>query len=298
MNWLNKLLPGVKKKEAGNRRSVPAGVWTNCPQCAGVLFQPELNRSLFVCPKCGGHLRMAARQRLLSFLDTDPAPQELAPVMKAVDFLKFRDVSKYKDRLQKARRANGETDAFIAMTGYLEGAPLVVGAFEFNFMGGSMSSVVGERFVRAAREAVSLRAPLVCFCASGGARMQEGLASLMQMAKTTVALEAVRANKLPYITVLTDPTMGGVSASLAMQGDVILAEPNALVGFAGPRVIQQTVREELPPGFQRSEMLLRQGAIDSIVERPAQRQRIASVLSILMAGGRLPEQIASMTEDD
>ena len=284
MTWLNKLLPGVKKNNNKDRRSVPAGVWTNCPKCSGVLFQPELENSLFVCPKCGEHLQMGARQRLLSFLDESPAPQELAPKMKSVDFLKFRDISKYKERLQKARKQSNETDAFIAMSGHLDGEPVVAGAFEFSFMGGSMSSAVGERFVRAVGEAVSSNVPMVCFCSSGGARMQEGLISLMQMAKTTMALEQLHAKNLPYVTVLTNPTMGGVSASLAMQGDLIISEPNALVGFAGPRVIRQTVREELPEGFQRSETLLRQGAIDSIIKRTDQRRRIASMLSILMAG--------------
>jgi acetyl-CoA carboxylase carboxyl transferase subunit beta len=252
-----------------------------CPACDSVLYRPEVERNLQVCPKCAHHMRIGARDRLTQFLDPD-STAEIGADVAPEDPLRFRDSKRYRDRVAAAQKAVGERDAFIVMSGTLEGIGIVAGAFEFSFMGGSMGSVVGERFVRGVEHAIAGRMPLVCFSASGGARMQEGLLSLLQMAKTSSALAALAAEKLPFISVQTDPTTGGVSASLAMLGDVNIAEPKALIGFAGPRVIQQTVRETLPEGFQRSEFLLDHGAIDMILDRRELRARIASLLRILL----------------
>ena len=259
-------------------RSVPEGVWIKCPTCDAQLYRNELERNMHVCPKCNFHMRIGARQRLGFFLDKD-SQQELSPQLEPEDPLKFRDSKKYRDRINQAQRKTGEKDALISATGALFGRPIVACAFEFAFMGGSMGSVVGERFARAARHAAENNMPLVSFSASGGARMQEALFSLLQMAKTSAALADLGARKIPYISVLTDPTTGGVSASLAMLGDVNIAEPGALIGFAGPRVIEQTVHERLPEGFQRSEFLLDHGAIDMIVDRRRMREQIADLLA-------------------
>jgi len=279
MSWLKKLVP-ARIQTADRRRSVPEGVWTKCPGCDAVLYQAELERNLSVCPKCGHHLRVGARERLDQFLDPEPRT-EIGAEVAPVDALKFKDSQRYKERIVRSQKATGEKDALIAMRGALKGMPIVVVAFEFKFMGGSMGSVVGERFVRAAAVAVDEGIPLVCFSASGGARMQEALLSLMQMAKTSAALARLADEGIPYISVMTDPTTGGVSASLAMLGDVNVAEPKALIGFAGPRVIQQTVRETLPEGFQRSEFLVEHGAVDMIVDRRELRDRLASLLAML-----------------
>ena len=280
MSWFEKLLPSRIRTEGGNKRNVPEGLWTKCPACHAVLYKSELERNLEVCPKCTFHMRIGARRRLSHFLD--PGEQrEIGAQLAPVDHLKFRDSKKYKDRLSQAQKETGEKDALVAMAGRLKGGAVVAAAFEFQFMAGSMGAVVGERFVRAAWHAREQHAPLVCFAASGGARMQEALYSLMQMAKTSAALAELSEARVPFISVLTDPTMGGVSASLAMLGDVVIAEPNALIGFAGPRVIEQTVKETLPEGFQRSEFLLEKGAIDTIIDRRHLRDRIASLLSML-----------------
>ncbi len=279
MSWFEKLMPSRIRTEGGNKRTVPEGLWTKCEACGSVLYRAELERNLEVCPKCSHHMRIGARRRLETFLDEEPRT-ELAAEVRPRDVLRFRDSKKYKDRLAQAQKNTGETDALVVMQGELSGIPLVVCAFEFAFMGGSMGAVVGERFVRAVNHCIEQRMPLVCFSASGGARMQEALFSLMQMAKTSAALGRLKRAGLPYISVLTDPTMGGVSASLAMLGDVHIAEPNALIGFAGPRVIEQTVRETLPEGFQRSEFLLEHGAIDMIVDRRELRERIARLLAM------------------
>ena len=280
MSWFKKLIPSRIRTEGGNRRSVPEGLWTKCPSCEAVLYRAELERSLEVCPKCSHHIRQSARRRLSYFLDEEPR-REIGAELKPLDVLKFRDSKRYRDRLASAQRHTGENDALIVMAGRVKGIPLVAAAFEFSFMGGSMGSVVGERFVRGVNDAVEKGSPLVCFCASGGARMQEALFSLMQLAKTSAALARLSERRLPFISVLTDPTMGGVSASVGMLGDVNIAEPNALIGFAGPRVIEQTVKETLPDGFQRSEFLLDHGAIDMIVDRREMRDRIASLLATL-----------------
>ncbi|MDZ7752714.1 MAG: acetyl-CoA carboxylase, carboxyltransferase subunit beta [Gammaproteobacteria bacterium] len=280
MSWFQRLLPTRIRTEGGNKRNVPEGLWTKCASCDSVLYRAELERNMEVCPKCGFHMRIPARRRLDGFLDEDDRV-ELGADLAPVDMLKFRDSKRYKDRLSQAQKGTGEKDALVAMRGRVKGLSLVAVAFEFRFMGGSMGSVVGERFAIAADEALAREIPLVCFSASGGARMQEALFSLMQMAKTSAALAELSRNGIPYISVLTDPTMGGVSASLAMLGDINLAEPQALIGFAGPRVIEQTVRETLPDGFQRSEFLLDHGAVDMIVDRRDMRARIASVLAIL-----------------
>lgn len=280
MSWFEKLIPSRIRTEGGNKRTVPEGLWTKCPRCNVVLYRAELERNVDVCPKCGHHMRQGARKRLEQFLDPEPRVEigaELAPV----DVLKFRDSKKYKDRLSQAQKATGEKDALISVMGRVKGVPLVAAAFEFQFLGGSMGSVVGERFVRAVDACIEHLIPLVCFATSGGARMQEALFSLMQMAKTSAALRRLSRKGLPFISVLTDPTTGGVSASIGMLGDVNIAEPNALICFAGPRVIEQTVRETLPEGFQRSEFLLQHGAIDMIVDRREMRDRIASILSVL-----------------
>jgi acetyl-CoA carboxylase carboxyl transferase subunit beta len=280
MSWFKKLLPSRIKTNAGTRRSVPEGVWTKCPVCSAVLYRAELVRNLEVCPKCSHHLRVHARVRLDQFLDPE-SREEIGSEVKPIDKFKFRDSKKYKDRLSQAQKKTGETDALIAMQGSVKSLPVIVCAFEFSFMGGSMGSVVGERFSLAVDAAIEQGFPLICFTASGGARMQEAIISLMQMAKTSAALGALRRKGLPYISVLTDPTTGGVSASLATLGDIIIAEPNALIGFAGPRVIEQTVRETLPEGFQRSEFLLEHGDIDMIVDRRNIRDEIASLLAML-----------------
>jgi acetyl-CoA carboxylase carboxyl transferase subunit beta len=277
-NWLrDKLIPSIMRSEE-TKSSVPEGLWHKCPSCDAVLYRPELEKTLDVCPKCNHHIRIDARKRLDIFLDADER-QEIAADLEPVDRLKFRDTKKYKDRLQGAQKATGEKDALIAMSGKVNDLPVVVCAFEFDFMGGSMGAIVGERFVRAANVALKQRCPLICFAASGGARMQEALISLMQMAKTSAVLARLREEGIPFISVLTDPVYGGVSASLAMLGDVIVAEPRALIGFAGPRVIEQTVREKLPEGFQRSEFLLDHGAIDMIIDRRALRERLARLLA-------------------
>ena len=280
MNWFKKLLPTRIRTEGKTKRSIPEGLWTSCPECKAVLYRAELERNLDVCIKCGYHLRVGARQRLEKFLDPGSG-NELAIELEPVDFLKFKDTKRYRDRIAAAQKATGERDALIVMEGRVNGLPLVVCAFEFKFMGGSMGSVVGERFVRAVRRCIEARLPLVCFCASGGARMQEAIVSLMQMAKTSAAIAELKEHRLAYITVLTDPTTGGVSASVGTLGDLIIAEPAALIGFAGPRVIEQTVGEILPEGFQRSEFLLEHGAIDMMVDRRELKGTIASILSIL-----------------
>jgi len=280
MSWFQRLLPTRIRTEGGNKRNVPEGLWTKCASCDSVLYRAELERNMEVCPKCGFHMRIPARRRLDSFLDED-GREELGADLAPVDMLKFRDSKRYKDRLSQAQKGTGEKDALVVMRGRVKGLSLVAVAFEFRFMGGSMGSVVGERFAVAADEALAREIPLVCFSASGGARMQEALVSLMQMAKTSAALAELSRNGIPFISVLTDPTMGGVSASLAMLGDINMAEPKALIGFAGPRVIEQTVRETLPDGFQRSEFLLDHGAVDMIVDRRDMRARIASLLAIL-----------------
>ncbi len=278
MSWFEKLMPSRIRTES--KGAVPEGLWSKCPACDAVLYRSELERNQEVCPKCDHHMRVSARHRLELFLDAAP-DEEIGLEVQPIDPLKFRDSKRYVDRLKLAQKATGETDALLAMRGKVEGVPLVVAAFEFRFMGGSMGSVVGERFVRAANVSLEHGIPLVCFSASGGARMQESLFSLMQMAKTSAVLARLSDAGIPFISVLTDPTMGGVSASLAMLGDINIAEPNALVGFAGPRVIEQTVRETLPEGFQRSEFLLEHGTVDMIVDRREMRERIASLLAML-----------------
>lgn len=280
MSWLDKLLPSRIKTNSANRRSVPEGVWTKCDSCNATLYRAELTRNLEVCPKCGRHMRIGARARLDSFLDPDDR-EEIAPGIKPVDKLRFRDSRRYRDRLASANRETGENDALVAIRGNVKKLSLVAAAFEFEFMGGSMGSVVGERFVRAVDVCIDRHVPLVCFSASGGARMQEALISLFQMAKTSSALAKLRNAGLPYISVLTNPTMGGVSASLGTLGDINIAEPGALIGFAGPRVIEQTVRQTLPEEFQKSEFLLEHGNIDMITRRRDMRDTIASMLSIL-----------------
>jgi acetyl-CoA carboxylase carboxyl transferase subunit beta len=284
MNWFERLIPSRIRTESTNKRAVPEGLWAKCPGCGGVLYRAELERNLEVCPKCGHHSRLGARRRLDHFLDPD-GREEIAPDLESLDPLKFKDLRKYKDRLAQAQKETDEKEALVVMRGRLKGLDLVAAAFEFEFMGGSMGSVVGERFTRGVDAALTNGAAMVCFTASGGARMQESLFSLMQMAKTSAAIGRLRQRGLPFISVLTDPTMGGVSASLAMLGDINIAEPNALIGFAGPRVIEQTVRETLPEGFQRSEFLLQHGALDLILSRREMRDRIGDLLAILTHRG-------------
>jgi acetyl-CoA carboxylase carboxyl transferase subunit beta len=283
MSWLKKLMPARIRTEAaaGRKRSVPEGLWEKCDRCGVVLYRPELEENLEVCPKCDFHMPIRARVRLGSFLDA-ATTQEIGAELGPTDVLKFKDQKKYSERIKSAQKSSGERDALIAMRGTLKGHDLVACAFDFAFMGGSMGSVVGERFARAAETALELGCPLVCFSATGGARMQESLFSLMQMAKTSAALARLRSAGLPYISVMTHPTTGGVSASLAMLGDINLAEPEALIGFAGPRVIEQTVRQTLPEGFQRSEFLVEHGAIDQICDRRELRNRVADLLAMLM----------------
>jgi acetyl-CoA carboxylase carboxyl transferase subunit beta len=279
-NWLrDKLIPSIMRSEV-KQSTVPEGLWHKCPSCDAALYRPELEKTLDVCPKCGHHMRINARRRLDIFLDQD-GREELGIELEPADRLKFRDSKKYKDRLLAAQKETGEKDALVSMLGTLQGNKVVACAFEFGFMGGSMGAIVGQRFVLAANAALEQRCPLVCFSASGGARMQEALISLMQMAKTSAVLARMREEGLPFISVLTDPVYGGVSASLAMLGDVIVGEPRALIGFAGPRVIEQTVREKLPEGFQRSEFLLEHGAIDMIIARDELRPRLARLLAQL-----------------
>jgi acetyl-CoA carboxylase carboxyl transferase subunit beta len=290
MSWFQKLRPSRIRTEGGNKRNVPEGLWTKCTVCTAVLYRPELERNLQVCPKCSNHMPVAARARLEQFLDPGER-REIAADLESIDVLRFKDSKRYKDRLTASQKKTGEKDALIAMAGQLQGADVVACAFEFGFMGGSMGSVVGEKFARAGQESLRLRAPLVCFAASGGARMQEGLLSLMQMSKTSVVLARLSEQGIPFISVLTHPTTGGVSASLGMLGDLNIAEPMAQIGFAGPRVIEQTVREKLPEGFQRSEFLLQKGAVDMIVDRRNLRDTIGSVLALLCSGG-LPRPVA------
>lgn len=280
MGWYEKLIPSRIRASGGGSRKIPEGLWHKCPACGAVLYRPELEESLDVCPRCGHHLRLSARRRLDLFLDAG-GREEIGGDLESADFLKFRDSRRYRDRLADARKRTGESEALVVVKGALEGRALVAAAFEFGFIGGSMGSVVGERFKLGVERCISDGVPLVCFSASGGARMQEALVSLLQMSKTGAALAKLSRRRLPFVSVLTDPTMGGVSASLAMLGDIVVAEPGALIGFAGPRVIEQTVRERLPEGFQRSEFLLEHGAIDMIVPRAGMRARIASMLSLL-----------------
>lgn len=303
MSWLEKIL--TKSNIVSSRKvSIPEGVWTKCTACEQVLYHADLERNLEVCPKCDHHMRMKARRRLETFLDAE-SQVELAAELEPKDKLKFRDSKKYKDRISTAQKNSGEKDALIVMKGTLLEQTIVACAFEFSFMGGSMGSVVGAKFVRAVDEAIASNCALVCFSASGGARMQEALMSLMQMAKTSAALERLSAKGLPFISVLTDPTMGGVSASLAMLGDINIGEPKALIGFAGQRVIEQTVREKLPEGFQRSEFLLEHGAIDMIVDRREMRQRIGGLVAKMMNQSsplvvpvERPQQVQADTETE
>jgi acetyl-CoA carboxylase carboxyl transferase subunit beta len=290
MSWFQKLMPSRIRTEGGSKRNVPEGLWTKCKSCAAVLYRPELERNLQVCPKCSDHMPVSARLRIQQFLD--PGEQrEIASRLEPIDALKFRDSKRYRDRITAAQKKTGEKDALIAVSGKLNGRSVVACAFEFGYMGGSMGSVVGEKFARAGLRCLSLKIPLICFSATGGARMQEGLLSLMQMAKTSAVLGRMADKGIPYISVLTHPTTGGVSASLGMLGDINIAEPGALIGFAGPRVIEQTVREKLPEGFQRSEFLLEKGAIDMIVDRRQLRDEISGLLALL-TGGAAPRPVS------
>ena len=282
MSWLQKLLPPRIKREAGStKKAVPEGLWSKCDSCEAVLYRTDLEKNLFVCPKCNHHNRISARERLDWLLDME-GRYEIGAEVTPIDSLKFRDSKRYVDRLAAAREDTSEEDALIVMQGSIKEIPVVAAAFEFGFLGGSMGSVVGERFVRGVQVCVEQRLPFICFTATGGARMQEGLFSLLQMAKTCAALTRLADDHLPFISVLTDPTMGGVSASFAMIGDAVIAEPNALIGFAGPRVIEQTVRETLPEGFQRSEFLMQKGAIDMIVDRRQMRDQLARLLALML----------------
>ena len=281
MSWLQKLLPPkIQRSTGAGRKTVPEGLWTKCPSCDAVLYSTDLERNLNVCPKCGYHERLGARERLDALLDAE-GRFEIGEEVQPVDSLKFKDSRRYPERIAEAQAETGERDALVVMQGAIRSIGVVCAVFEFDFMGGSMGSVVGERFVRGVRTAIEEKLPFVCVSASGGARMQEGLLSLLQMAKTTAALADLDARRLPFISVLSDPTMGGVSASFAMLGDIVIAEPQALIGFAGPRVIEQTVRQKLPEGFQRAEFLLEKGAIDMIVDRRQLRERLAALLAML-----------------
>ena len=285
MSWLQKLLPPkIKRNVTGTKKTVPEGLWTKCPMCEAVLYRSELENNLNVCPKCGHHNRLSASARLDALLDSE-GRYEIGAEVASLDTLKFKDDMRYSERLELAQAETDETEALVVMQGSVKTVPLIAAAFEFKFLGGSMGSAVGERFVRGVQVCTEQNLPLVCFSASGGARMQEGLLSLMQMAKTSAALTQLSTAKLPFISVLTDPTMGGVSASFAMLGDIVIAEPGALIGFAGPRVIEQTVRETLPEGFQRAEFLLEHGAIDMIVDRRQMRDKLANLITLLL---RLP----------
>ncbi|WNB77671.1 acetyl-CoA carboxylase, carboxyltransferase subunit beta [Methylomonas koyamae] len=284
MSWFEKLVPSAIRTESSQKRTtVPEGLWNKCPRCDAILFNAELEKNFSVCPKCEHHLRISARRRLNIFLDEGNC-QEIGAGLKPADPLKFKDSKRYKDRISQAQKQSNENDALVVMKGTLKGYPIVAAAFDFGFMGGSMGSVVGERFVRGVNESLRSGAPFIVFTASGGARMQESLFSLFQMTKTSAALTKLADAGIPYISFMTDPTMGGVSASLAMLGDINVAEPDALIGFAGPRVIEQTVREKLPEGFQRSEFLQEHGAIDMIIDRREMRDKIASILAILRGG--------------
>ena len=285
MSWFEKLMPSRIRTEGGSKKVVPEGLWAKCPSCSAVLYRAEMERNLEVCPKCGYHNRIGARRRLDLFLDPEPRV-EIGADLEPADPLKFKDSKRYRERLSAAQKKTGEKDALVVLHGQLEGRELVAAAFEFGFMGGSMGSVVGERFVQGVNAAIERRAPMVCFAASGGARMQESLFSLMQMAKTSAALQQMSRRGLPFISVMTDPTMGGVSASFAMLGDINVGEPGALIGFAGPRVIEQTVRETLPEGFQRSEFLLEHGAIDAIIDRRELRERLSRIVGMLTGEDR------------
>ncbi|MDD3326779.1 MAG: acetyl-CoA carboxylase, carboxyltransferase subunit beta [Zoogloea sp.] len=282
MSWLKKLLPPKIKRDtpSGRNKAIPEGLWSKCPACEAVLYRSDLESNLNVCPKCGHHQRIRARQRIDLLLDPE-GRFEIGAEVVPVDPLKFKDSKRYPDRLAAANEDTGEADALLVVQGAIKTVPVVVACFEFEFLGGSMGSVVGERFVRGVKAALEQRLPFICVTATGGARMQEGLFSLMQMAKTTAAITQLAERKLPFITLLTDPTMGGVSASFAFMGDLVIGEPGALIGFAGPRVIEQTVRETLPPGFQRSEFLLEKGALDLIIDRRELRDRIAELLTLL-----------------
>ncbi|HMK15115.1 MAG TPA: acetyl-CoA carboxylase, carboxyltransferase subunit beta [Burkholderiales bacterium] len=285
MSWLQKLLPPkIKRNVTGAKKTVPEGLWTKCPMCEAVLYRSELENNLNVCPKCGNHNRLSARARLDALLDSE-GRYEIGAEVCSVDILKFKDDMRYNERLELAQAETEETEALVVMQGSVKTVPLIAAAFEFRFLGGSMGSAVGERFVRGVQVCIEQKLPLVCFSASGGARMQEGVSSLMQMVKTSAALTQLSAERLPFISVLTDPTMGGVSASFAMLGDIVIAEPGALIGFAGPRVIEQTVRETLPEGFQRAEFLLEHGAIDMIVDRRQMRDKLTNLITLLL---RLP----------
>ncbi len=282
MSWIDKILPSISNAPGeGKKSAVPEGVWKKCPRCDAMLYKKSLSENHDVCPKCDHHLRISARRRLELFLDSADQ-QELNSELEPVDLLKFKDLKKYKDRLSAAQKGTGEKDALVVVKGTVNGTPVIVAAFEFGFIGGSMGAVVGEKFTQAVNSCIEQGLPLICFSTSGGARMQEALISLMQMAKTSAALEKLKTECLPYISVLVDPVYGGVSASLAMLGDINIAEPNALVGFTGPDVIRQTVRVKLPEGFQRSEFLLEHGAIDMIVHRRDMRGKITSILDKLM----------------
>jgi acetyl-CoA carboxylase carboxyl transferase subunit beta len=282
MSWIDKILPPrIKREEGSTRKVVPEGLWTKCPGCEAVLYSAELEKTLMVCPKCAHHLRIGARPRLDGLMDAE-GRYEIGQEVVPVDALKFKDSRKYTDRLREAMEETGETDALVVMGGAIRAVPVVVACFEFQFMGGSMGSVVGERFVRGVDTAIEQKVPFICITSTGGARMQEGLLSLFQMAKTTAMIARLAEAKLPFVSVLADPTMGGVSASFAFMGDVVIAEPKALIGFAGPRVIEQTVREKLPEGFQRAEFLLTKGAIDMIIDRREMRDEIARLLALLL----------------
>jgi len=283
MSWLEKLLPPrIQRNDASTRKSIPEGLWVKCPSCEAVLYRSDLESNLHVCPKCSQHMRISARERLDALLDAG-GHYEIGQETLPVDTLKFKDSKKYTDRLKSAMESTGETDALVVIGGSILSIPVVVACFEFDFMAGSMGSVVGERFVRGVQAALEQKVPFICITATGGARMQEGLLSLMQMAKTTAMLTKLSAKKLPFISVLTDPTTGGVSASFAFMGDVVIAEPKALIGFAGARVIENTVREKLPEGFQRAEFLIQKGAIDMIVDRRKMREEIAKLLALLQS---------------
>ena len=281
MSWLTKLMPSRIRTEGGGKRAVPEGLWEKCDRCGAALYGPELEKNLRVCPKCNHHMSIGARERLVAFLD-DEGGEEIGASLGPVDALHFKDQKKYAERIKAAQKATGERDAMVAVQGRLKGNPVCVAAFEFRYMGGSMGSVVGEKFTLAAERALEMGCPLVCFSATGGARMQEGLFSLMQMAKTSAALGRLRAAGLPFVSVLTHPTTGGVSASLGMLGDINVGEPHALIGFAGPRVIEQTVRETLPEGFQRSEFLVDHGAVDLIIDRRQMREKLGALLALMM----------------
>ena len=292
MSWFDKILP-PKINSAGrkNKAGVPAGLWKKCSECEAVLYGTDLLLNLFVCPKCGNHMRIDAIKRINAFLDEGQPWQEIGESLTSVDMLKFKDNKRYKDRLSDAKKKTDLNDAVVAKQGFLKGMPIVVVAFDFDFMGGSMGSVVGEKIARAANKAIEIKSPLVCFSSSGGARMQESLFSLFQMSKTSAVLTKLAANKLPYISVLTDPTMGGVSASFAMLGDIVVSEPKANIGFAGKRVIEQTVREKLPEGFQTAEFLLEHGAIDMIIDRRNMRDELHRLLDKFMDKGLVEKQV-------